>query len=92
MSHEAETARRQREEERRLDHVFVREREHVADRGRTVARESFVQRSEEAVDVAFVHREQQLFLARKIEVDGTFGEARFVRDLGDIRDPVRRAQ
>ena len=49
------------------------------------------QRAEEVRDVALVQREQQLFLAREIEVDGALGEARLVGDFGDVRDALRRA-
>ena len=49
------------------------------------------QRAEEAVDVALVHREQQLFLAGEIEVDGAFGEAGLVGDLGHVGDALGRA-
>ena len=48
--------------------------------------------AEEAVDVALVDGEQELFLAREVEIDGALGEAGFVGDLGDVGDPVGRAQ
>jgi hypothetical protein len=39
-----------------------------------------------------VHREQELFLAREIEVDGALGEARLVGDVRHVGDAVGRAR
>ena len=39
-----------------------------------------------------VHCEQQFFLARKIEIDGSLRETRLVGDFGDARHALRRAQ
>ena len=46
---------------------------------------------EETVDPPLVHREQELFLAREIQVDRALGEPRLVGDLGDARDALGRA-
>ena len=39
-----------------------------------------------------MHREQQLFLAREIEIDGALAQPRLVGDLGDACNPIGRAQ
>ena len=51
-----------------------------------------VQRAEELVDATFVHGEQELVLAREIEVDGALGEPGLVGDLRDVGDTLRRAR
>ena len=58
---------------------------------RRCGREQRISGAEELVDAALVHREQQLVLAREIEVDGAFGEAGLVGDLRDVGDALGRA-
>ena len=49
------------------------------------------QRAEESVDVALVHGEQELLLAREVQVDGALGESGLVGHLGDVGDAFGRA-
>ena len=90
--HAAEAARGQRKERGLRGEMREGDLQQVVDGDRGRALEEPDQRAEVAVDVALVQREQQLVLAREIEVDGALGEARLVRDLGDIRDALGRAR
>ena len=92
LGHQAEHARRERQEQRRLDHVLVREREDARDVDAALAVEHRDQRAEEALHVALVQREQEFLLAREVEVDGALRESRLVGDLGDARNALGRAQ
>ena len=92
LSHHSEASRGKRKEQRRLDHVPVSERENVVDGHIAVAFQAGDQLAEEVVDVAFVDREQQFFLAREIEIHRPFGETCFVGDFGHVRHAVLGAQ
>jgi hypothetical protein len=92
LRHETEAAGRKRKEQRRLDDVLVRQREHVLDAHGLVAGKARDQRLEKAVDVALVHGEQELLLAREVEVDRSLGETRLVGDVRHVGDAVGRAR
>ena len=85
---DAEAAARQRQEQRGHDDMHARQFENVFDRHRRVTVEECGECLKEAIDIAFVEREQEFLLAREIEIYRPFGEPRFLGDLGHVRNAV----
>ena len=67
-----------------------RNRRDLLDADRFVPRKQRDQRAEEVVDVAFVEREQELVLAREVEIHRALGKTGLVGDFGHVRDAHRR--
>jgi hypothetical protein len=90
MRHHAEATRCELQQERRRDQVPLRERDHGVQRHGPRPLDQRGESGEETVHVALVQREQQLFLAREVEVDGALGEPGRVGHVGDTRHAVGR--
>ena len=92
MRHHPEAARRERQEERRLDDMPPRQREHSIDRDGSAGFDERDDVVEKTADPPLVNGEQKLFLARKIKIDGPLRESRVVGDFGAARDALRRME
>jgi len=92
LIHDAKTTARQRQEQWRRDDVDACQSEDVFDVHWRADVKQRAERLKKTVDVAFVKSEEQLFLAREIQVDRALGEAGLVGNLGHVRDAIGRAQ
>jgi hypothetical protein len=92
LRHHREAAGGKRQEQRRANDVFADNRNEIVDRDRIIALEQRIERCEETVEISLMHGEQQFFLAREIEIDGTLAQSGLVGYLGDAGDTIGRAQ
>ena len=67
------------------------DRRDLLDADRRAPREQRDQRPKEFVDVTFMEREQELILAREVEIHRALGKTGLVGDFGHVRDAHRRA-
>ena len=72
--------------------MLPRQREHRIDRHGSAGFDERDDVVEKAADPPLVNGEQQLFLARKIKIDGPLRESRVVGDFGDARDALGRME
>jgi hypothetical protein len=83
--HEREAAAGELEVAGQADQVLAGDREYVVEPDRPRLDDPAHEVGEEMRDLALVQREQHLFLAREVEVDGALGEPGGGGDLGDRR-------
>ena len=92
LIHGAEAAAGERQKQWRLDDIVPSERADGRDRDPLRRVQPIDQRAKKTIDIALVQREEQLFLAREVQINRAFGESCLIGELGHVGAALGRAQ